>query len=162
MERSKLARIFLFLSVILVAGTACSLMSGGIPGIPNYPATQTQDAIVNAATPAAPGSGDWTADIQSGQVIFHIPRDASRVTFVDLKLKGWQCGGTTMTTTMQVHADWPIDGNHLSVSIDLGDASSIEQISFDGAFDSATNTWSGTWDGDEYGSHCGGKWQASH
>ncbi len=176
-QRRAMIATFAALSAALIMG--CSALSGIVPQIPTMPpfdiptmpsfdipdvsGTATQDAVVNAATPESPLSGDWTTKIQSGQVVFHISRDGSKIYSADVNLKGWQCGGTTMTATLQVSADdWTIDGDQFSMTIDLAsDPTDIETLTFDGAYDQSTQTWSGTWDGDEYGSHCGGDWTAT-
>jgi hypothetical protein len=161
MAHRKRALIGLFGTALVALTIACASISGGIPGLPNYAPTETQDAVINAATPASPLSGDWKAAIDSGSVVFHIARDGSHIASADVSLQGWHCGGTTMTTTMQVRSpDWAIDGDQFSMTIDRNPPH-IEELSFDAAYDASTQTWSGTWDGDEYGTHCEGQWTAS-
>ena len=154
----------LFISICTLFLMACGAFSvhlPGLPSIPNISATETQDAIVNAATPASPMSGDWATSFEGGTAVFHIARDGSKVDSVDLSLNGWHCGGTTMSTSMQVMADgWQIDNNQLSIQIDLNPPH-IEELYFDGTYDQTAGTWSGTWEGDEYGTHCTGDWAAS-
>lgn len=157
----KLVRIGLLLTLGLSFSLACGMLSGGIPGMPDFSATETQDAIVNAATPASPDSGDWRAAFDSGEAVFHIARDGSHINSIDLRLSGWQCGGTTLSTNMEVRSpDWTIDGNQFSATIDLNPPH-VEELTFEGSFDQANQTWSGTWDGDEYGTHCSGDWAAT-
>ena len=162
MARAKNAVILLLLTLVVFLSVACGALSGGsLPGMPDFAATDTQEALQNAATPRSPLSGDWPTTIDGGKVTFHIARDGSRINSADVELHGWHCGGTTLTTTMQVRSStWVIDNNAFSANIDLNPPH-IEELTFDGTYDEASNTWSGTWDGDEYGAHCGGKWQAS-
>ncbi len=164
MPRPRKAFIVLIGTVMAAAILACSSIASAIPdipGIPNWSGTATQDAIVNAATPASPLSGDWGAAFDGGKIVFHISRDGSRIYAADVQLSGWHCGGTIMSTTMQVSSpDWTIERHQFSITIDLNPPH-IEELSFDGTYDEASQTWSGTWDGDEYGQHCGGDWQAT-
>ncbi len=164
MRHQKKQIVFAFGALAMLATMACAALSGGmpaLPGMPNIAATETQDAVVNAATPASPMSGNWKASFDSGEVVFHISRDGTRIYAADVSLQGWHCGGTTMSTSMQVQSpDWTVDGDQFSMTIDLNPPH-VEELTFDGAYDASTQTWLGKWDGDEYGTHCGGKWQAS-
>jgi len=161
MRERRFARTSLLLVLGLSFSMACGALSGEIPGMPDFSATETQDAIMNAATPASPLSGDWRAAFDSGEAVFHIARDGSHINSIDLRLSGWHCGGTTMSTNMQVRSSsWTIDGKEFSATIDLNPPH-IEELTFEGTYDAASQTWSGTWDGDEYGTHCNGDWAAT-
>ena len=162
MHSSRPAPILLLSMLLLAVGIACAALSRlASPTEINPASFLTQVSVQNAGTPSSPLAGNWTATFESGKVTFTIAPDGSKVALLSLNLDGWTCGGTTLTTTMQVvGTDWAIENNAFSVNIDLNPPH-IEELAFNGAYDEATRTWSGTWEGDEYGTHCTGTWQTS-
>jgi hypothetical protein len=153
-----LSLLVMLASLVLACGATSNV---SIPGMPDFAATDTQEAVQSAGTPAAPLSGDWATTFEGGKAVFHIARDGSKVKSVDLQLQGWHCGGTTLTTTMSARSSgWDLQGDSFSITIDLNPPH-IEELSFDGKYDAGSNSWSGTWEGDEYGTHCGGDWKAA-
>ena len=138
------------LSLSIACGAGSILRA--IPGIPPTPSTS------DASTGSSPMSGDWNAVTDFGRLAFSVDPDGQKVTTAVVKIQGFSCGGTTLTTETQVLNSWSIANGEFSSQVDLGESDEILYIAFDGSYDRATRTFSGSWDFDAHGTHCSGDW----
>ena len=135
---------------LLVACSVLSLLSS-IPG------SQPTPSQSNRPTGASPMSGDWNADTDFGSFAFTVAPDGTRVTTAVIKLQGFNCGGSTVSSQVQSLSSWSIEGGGFSGDVSLESGEEFD-ISFDGAYDESSKTFSGTWEEDAYGTLCDGDW----
>jgi hypothetical protein len=156
--RRRLAR-GLGLAMAAVLSLACGAQSL-MPSIPTFPPIPPTPSQNNVSTGSSPMSGDWNATTPFGRFAFTVDPDGTNVTTVVVKLTGFTCGGTTLTTEAQVLNQWPLDKGAFSGYVNLK-TGHILDLYVVGVYDKAHKTFSGTWEEDAYGTHCTGKWSAA-
>jgi hypothetical protein len=140
-------------ALVLPLVLACSALSAlpSIAGLPPTPSRRT------ARTGSSPLSGDWNADTEFGSFAFTVAPDGANVTTAVVRLAGFSCGGSTLTSTVQVLDQWTISDSGFSGDVNLESGEDL-YISFDGVYDGASRTFSGSWTEDAYGTECSGDW----
>jgi hypothetical protein len=141
-------------------GMACSALPPLPNAIPTFPPLPPTPASEGTPTGSSPMSGDWSARTDFGRLAFTVDPDGQNVTTVVVGLSNYTCGGTTITTEMQVLNVWSIADGQFSDSIDLNPGH-IEDLAISGSYAAASKKFSGTWDDDEYGTHCKGTWESA-
>ncbi len=144
----------------LVSLAALSLACGAqslIPSMPTFPLVPPTPSQNNVSTGGSPMSGDWNAATPFGRFAFTVDPDGKDVTTAVVKLAGYTCGGTTLTTEAQVLNQWPLDKGAFSGYVNLK-SGHILDLYLDGVYDKTHKTFTGTGEEDAYGTHCTGKW----
>ena len=142
---------FLALPLSMACG-ARSLISSAL----NLPPTPS---LSDEPTGSSPMSGDWNADTDFGHFAFTVDPDGVKITTAVVKVAGFTCGGTYLSTEPQELSQWPITDGEFAGRVNLGDADEILDMTFDGTYDPASKTFSGSWEEDAHGTHCTGDWQ---
>ena len=150
-QRSRYGYLLLAFTFPLV--TACSVFSllSSIPGVQPTPSQS------NHPTGASPLSGDWNAATDFGSFAFTVAPDGTRVMTAVIRLRGFSCGGSTVTSEVQSLSAWSLEDAGFSGDVSLESGEQFD-ISFDGAYDESNRTFSGTWEEDAYGTLCSGDW----
>ena len=145
--------VYALVSVLLFSLSCSSLSS--LPSVPSFPPTPPHST---APTGGSPLSADWNADTSFGSFAFTVAPDGSKITTAVIRMQGFRCGGTTLTTTTQTLDQWPIENDAFSSDVTLDSDQSL-YLSFDGTYDDSTRTFSGTWSEDASGTQCSGDWE---
>jgi hypothetical protein len=122
-----------------------------VPGILPTPSTS------NVSTGSSPMSGDWNAETKFGRFAFTVDPNGEMVKTAVIKINNFTCGGTTLTTELQVLNPWPISASEFSGSANLESGENLD-IYLDGSYDAASKTFAGTWEEDAHRTHCTGDW----
>jgi hypothetical protein len=141
--------------LLLIASLACGSMPS-IPGIPTFPPKPGKS---NVPTGISPLSGDWNADTKFGHLAFTVDPDGNNVTTAVINMSGWRCGGTILSTELQVLNSWSISDGEFTGDVDLDD-SHFHTMTIDGSYDKSGKAFSGTWEEDSHGTTCSGQWEA--
>lgn len=144
----------------LLAASALSAACGAqslIPSMPTFPPILPTPSENNAPTDSSPMSGDWNATTPFGKFAFAVDPDGANVTTAVVKLTGFTCGGTTLTTEEQELIAWPLTSGSFTGHVSLKPGHVLD-LYLDGSYDKAHKTFTGTWEEDAYGTHCTGKW----
>ena len=104
-------------------------------------------------------SGDWNADTDFGHFAFTVDPDGRDVVTAVINMSRWTCGGTTLTTELQVLNSWSISDGEFVGEIDLDD-SQFHTLKLDGTYDETNKQFVGTWQQDAHGSICSGTWES--
>ena len=146
---------------LAIACSAQSVVQNIIPTMPvfpTFPPVPPTPAAEGTPTGNSPMSGDWSAKTDFGRLAFTVAPDGQNVTTVVVGIENYTCGGTTLTTEMQILNSWSIDAGAFGDTIDLNPGH-IEDLAISGSYDAAAKKFSGTWEDDEYGTHCSGTWE---
>jgi len=155
MKKFVISSWFISTSLLIIASLAC----GSVPSLPSIPTFPPKPGTSNVPTGSSPMSGDWNADTKFGHLAFSVDPDGNNVTTTVINMSGWRCGGTILTTEMQLLNSWSIRNGEFSGEIDLDD-SHFHTMAIGGSYDDARKTFSGTWEEDSHGTTCSGKWEA--
>ena len=146
-----------FVTVVLLV--LLSIACGGVPSIPGIPTFPPKPGTSNVPTGSSPMSGDWNADTDFGHFAFTVDPDGNNVVTAVITMSGWTCGGTTMTTELQVLNSWSISNGEFVGEIDLDD-SHFHTLTLDGTYKEANKQFAGTWEEDAHGTLCSGTWES--
>ena len=158
MNPFKLPVRWFLIALIAAFSIGCGGLSSILPGgtdSANQPPTPTTDPNL---TPS-PMAGKWNAASDLGKLAFTIDPSGGAVTSVDLNLVNWKCGGTLLTTQLNVQSTWSVSDGQFSVDFYLGSNQELPLV-LNGTYDPKHNSFSGTWDVDAYGTTCSGTWKA--
>jgi hypothetical protein len=148
-------------SHVFILAVLLSIACGGqslIPGMPTFPPIPPQPGTSNVPTGSSPLSGDWNASPDFGRLAFTVDPDGKNVTTVVIGVSNWSCGGTTLTTELQVLNPWPISDGQFAGQANLN--GNFHTMIVKGSYDSANKQFSGTWEEDAHGTICSGKWES--
>jgi hypothetical protein len=138
---------------------ACSFVSPllSTPRFPPLPSTPTTS---DRPTGSSPFSGDWNAKTPFGSLAFTVDPDGSIVTTALVRLTGFSCNETSLTTEAQALSRWALQNGEFSGRISLSSYETSD-IYLDGSFNSAARTFSGTWELNANGALCSGEWETA-
>ena len=140
---------------LIIASLAC----GSMPSLPSIPTFPPKPGTDNVPTGSSPMSGDWNADTKFGHLAFTVDPEGNNVTTAVIHMSGWRCGGTILTTEMQILNSWSIRDGEFAGEVDLDD-SHFHTMAIAGSYDEARKTFSGQWEEDSHGTTCSGRWEA--
>ena len=146
---------FVSLILLIAASLACASMPS-IPGIPTFP---PKPGTSNLPTGPSPISGDWNANTDFGHLAFTVDPNGNNVVTAVIDMSGFTCGGTFLTTNVQVLNSWSISNGEFSGNVDLADQGFVN-MTIDGTYDKSKKTFSGAWQEDAHGDQCSGQWEA--
>jgi len=155
---NRFVRLQWFLASLIV--TVFSLGCSGQSIIPSIPTFPPKPGTSNVPTGSSPMSGDWNTDAEFGHFAFTVDPNGTEVTTAALNLAGWTCGGTTITTQLQVLNSWSISNGEFVGDIDLDSDSNFHTITFNGSYNDTNKQFAGTWQEDSHGTICSGTWAA--
>jgi hypothetical protein len=155
MDQITRSRWILVFMLLVLLSMGCGIQSF-IPNIPTFP---PKPGTSNVPTGSSPMSGDWNADTDFGHIAFTVDPDGNNVVTTVISMSGWTCGGTTISTELQILNSWSISGDEFAGQIDLDD-SHFHTLTIDGTYDDSRKTFSGTWEEDSHGTTCSGPWEA--
>jgi len=155
MKKFLKSRWFATVILLIIASLACA----SLPSLPAVPTSPPQPGTSNVPTGPSPMSGDWNAKTDFGYLAFTVDPNGNNVTTAVIDISSFTCGGTSLTTNVQVFDSWSITDGEFSGITDLGD-NDILFMTIDGTYDQAKKTFSGTWEEDTSGTTCSGQWEA--